>query len=278
MAGGGGLVSPDGRYQVAVVGVAIDVDLTGAVHLHGSHDVRQGAAQEGGVHHYGIDGERLRPVIRPYHDGHHVAREQLVPAGDLAAKGRIRGLLVEARPLLHQTHATLLDYQVAFRAQAQTARALELQPDAAGIRARVEDKIVLELVLVAVVDHVDAGINCVIADAGVVAHIFAPLGRVVAEEVAGTPRQRLEARGDWRAIGVEQGNAGHAGSFGAGAGNRQRHSMAGQEHAAVTRPRGELNLRIPLALVRFEVERQVAEHLAGRGGRGRRGAGSERTG
>lgn len=62
------------------------------------------------------------------------------------------------RALAHFAAAQAQD-QLALLVDAQTARAFKSHPDAARVRARLDDEVVFELLPVAVVDQIDAGVN-----------------------------------------------------------------------------------------------------------------------
>jgi hypothetical protein len=68
-------------------------------------------------------------------------------------------------------------------AQLDLVRALELQRDGAGVRARRDAEVVFELSLVAVIDNVHALVDLRVAHARVGLDVRAPLRRVVADEV-----------------------------------------------------------------------------------------------
>ena len=69
------------------------------------------------------------------------------------------------------------------RIDAQLARARQLESDRARIGPRRDDEVILQLMLVAVIDHVNAGVNIAVFHLRVCRNICLPLRRIAADKV-----------------------------------------------------------------------------------------------
>lgn len=111
--------------------------------------------------------------------------------------------LVNDRGVFEHVAESSWQDQVGLRVQGNARRTQKGQLNQRGIRAGVDGEIILELAGVgAIVEHVDAGIDIGIGDAGVIGHVGSPLGAVVADQeiadaselvLAGELRERVGA-------------------------------------------------------------------------------------
>ena len=135
--------------------------------------------------------ERRGPILR-------LLEHPLAPASRVDRRNRrllpLSDLLVHDRRVLHQVAARSVDQQLPRVGHRERLGTLELEMDRRGIGVRVHYEVVLELLLIAVIDEVDAGQPLVILDARIVSDVVVPAGRIAANEVVGMTRQRDERR------------------------------------------------------------------------------------
>ena len=67
-----------------------------------------------------------------------------------------------------------------------------MKPDASGVGSGRDEEVMFQGPLVPVINQVDAGIDLLELDAGVLLHPDAPFGGVVAQEVAGMPGKTVK--------------------------------------------------------------------------------------
>jgi len=78
---------------------------------------------------------------------------------------------------------------------------------------RCDDKVILKLPLVAVVNQINAGINSFVLHLGVGRNIAVPLRRVVTDEIVALARQFVRARHSRRRIGIAEFHPQHTTNF-----------------------------------------------------------------
>ena len=87
------------------------------------------------------------------------------------------------------------------------------QPNGLGVSARRHHKVVLQLLLVAVINQVDARIDVLVLHLGEGGNPGVPLLGVASDEVVGVARQPVDARDFRRRIGAHQPHAHHSRSL-----------------------------------------------------------------
>src|SRR6202521_5556833 len=117
--------------------------------------------------------------------------------GDLAETSRNRllsvaFLLIDAWSV--ETHVALVCREKQVTGINVGGSAFEAQRNLARLSARRNPEIVFELSLIAVINEIDAGINCLILHAGKLRYVMMPFGRIVPNEVIALPQQRRSAR------------------------------------------------------------------------------------
>ena len=75
------------------------------------------------------------------------------------------------------------DHQITFTINLELLGTFETEFHGARIRMRRDYKIVLELLLVAVIDHIDAGIDALVVNLAVDGHVCVPVAWVIAYQV-----------------------------------------------------------------------------------------------
>ena len=145
------------------------------------------------------------------------------------------------------------DLQVAAAVDGQILRAVDLEGDGRRVRARTHDEVVLELLLVAVVNEVDSGIDVVIADVTVGDDAGPPLPRIAANQVVRTAGKLALRRGGRvsAAAGKDHGDGRRAGL----AVPEHDRGAAGGQVQAVTNPARDERVRV-LAGTALEAQRQ----------------------
>ncbi|HEV3204752.1 MAG TPA: hypothetical protein VGY77_10225, partial [Gemmataceae bacterium] len=98
-------------------------------------------------------------------------------------------LLINHRAVLHHRTYRRLQHQLALGIDRQPISTWESQADGAGVSPRGQLKVVFEMLLTAVVNQVDAGVDLLIFDFAIGRYIGVPLGRIVAEQVIDLSRQ-----------------------------------------------------------------------------------------
>ena len=102
-------------------------------------------------------------------------------------------VLIDHRLVLRDVALGSPEHQVAAQVNRELSHTLEGECDAPGIRVRSDHDVVFQLPLVAVIDHIDAGINAGVFHPGVVRHVALPSMGVVADEVVALTRLRIES-------------------------------------------------------------------------------------
>ena len=185
--------------------------------------------------------------------------------------------------MFHDVSAGRVQHQVPLGVQLHRGLPVEVQRDGAGVRSRGDHEVVLELLLVAVVDHVDAGVE-VLRDStwAYVGMSVCHWRGVVAAEVIALAGQLAEPH-DFRVrVGAGEGHGQHgrwpaAVAPAAGAGLLQaEHRLRGrQEQGEVAAVGQEAHLAVGLALVRLEAQRELPVSLedlvVGRAGKTQQG-------
>ena len=85
--------------------------------------------------------------------------------------------------MFHHVASGIVQHEVARGVDRRSLGALERQPVRRRVGTGLDDEVVLQLPLVAVVDDIDAGVDIQILNPTVVGDVGVPLRRVVAEEV-----------------------------------------------------------------------------------------------
>ena len=96
------------------------------------------------------------------------------------------------------------------RIPANPLRPAHVERDATRVRSRRHDKVILQLPLVAVVNQVNVGIDCLVLHLRVGQNMAAPLRRIIADEVVARARQLIQARNLGRRIGIAELHPQHA--------------------------------------------------------------------
>ena len=237
--------------QIAGLGAPNHIEQAIRVDLHRVDLVGRPSAPKAGIDQIRIDNQRLGMVVGANRQPHRAIRQLHVAPIDLAAGSGARVALVEERPLLDQLAAGAFHNQVALRSDAGPVRTLEPHTDSGWIRARLDQKVVLQPAVFAIVDYVDAGVHIAIADPRVIRNAGAPpfLG---SHEIAGRDRrsiERFDLRGPVGAIKRK--------IHPATASKGERRPRRGKQHGVLPGVRGITHGRIPLALVGFEMQRRT---------------------
>ena len=139
----------------------------------------------------------------------------------------------------------------------------EVEADRAGIRAGLDDEVVLELPLVPVVAQVDAVVDLVVSHGCVVGHVATPL-ILAAHQVVALRLQQVLAAGGRIVVGAAQVEAhGIATGFVLQTDDRV---AVGQPHGVAVAAGEEIDVRV--ALPGVDLERERAAHYDGLGSSG----------
>ena len=128
-----------------------------------------------------VDHQRLAVVVVPDLEAHLAAGPDHEPAGHRVPDA-IHHLVGDGGVFDHVSARGVQD-EVALGVKRFPRDAAKRQPDGAGARAGLDHEVVLELLLIAVVDQVDAAVDAVVGHLGVVGDVGVPLRGVVADEV-----------------------------------------------------------------------------------------------
>src|SRR5205807_2460270 len=117
-----------------------------------------------------------------------------------------------------------------------TVSSLYVKTNGTGIGSRSDDKVIFELLLVAVVDEIDAGVDILVRDLPVIGDTGVPLTRIVADKVVACASKLVLANGRRLRVGSlqshSQGKARDRACIrGAGAASRRRFRQT--EHRAI---------------------------------------------
>ena len=196
-----------GQRKIGGVGGARDVDVAGRVECD-AHVVERvlgtATAEIGRELHDRIDDQRMALVIVPKREARTPTVVDRPPTRD--------GLSLAIDVLIHERRGKR-DFGVAAREDQLTGVAEvhgvstgERQHQRRRIGAGGDDEIELELLLGAVVDKIDAGVDIFVLDTRIGRHVGAPRGLIVATQVVDAPR-RGAGTGDTR--GLLRTNQGH---------------------------------------------------------------------
>src|SRR2546423_745577 len=95
--------------------------------------------------------------------------------------------LVENGSILYQFAVAQVDMEIALRVHVEALGSLESHVDLSRVRAGAHQPIILHLVLIAMINQVDAVIDILIFDLAKGGNVSVPEGRVVAEQVVDGP-------------------------------------------------------------------------------------------
>ena len=155
-----------------------------------------------------------------------------------------------------------MEHEVPPGVQLQRVGPVESQPDAPRVGARGDDEIVFELLLVAVIDEVDTGVDAALRDAGERGDVGPPARRVTAEEVVSQARQPVQPGGPGRGIGPDEPHpqGGPRGGFRTGRGGplQAQYGGGGGQEQLVARPAQEVGPAVGLARIDLEAQRELA--------------------
>src|SRR5262249_53589515 len=152
------------RTELAGIGLAGDVETPVRSELDRIDAVAAGPAEVGQIIDDRVDHQGAAAVVVSELDGDGIASDERVAGADFAATFVRGAFLVDERPLLHDARVTGFDEQVAIGSDADARGALELHADGGGVGAGLHDEVKFELILVAVVDDIDAGVDALVAD------------------------------------------------------------------------------------------------------------------
>jgi hypothetical protein len=217
--------------------------------------------------------ERLRAERDAHDPGLGACARQHVAAIDELSDAGI-ALLINARLLQPKSESVRSHYEITGGIEAQIVGTLDRNPNRARIRVAADRQVVLERILIAVVDKIDAGIDPQIANAPVIRNIRAPSRWIVPDEIVDTRRQRI-VPGNARVSCVYESHPHDAFSERAGprstsrriaVGLRRRAHrdhcvVAGQKERVAGTVREITHSLIGLSDVRFETERQCLVRL-----------------
>ncbi len=238
-----------------------------------------GAAEVGRVAqaHDRVDHQRLAVVVVPDLEPHLAAGSDHEPAGHRVLDA-IDDLIGD-RGVFDHVSARGVQDEVALGIKRFPRDAVKRQPDGAGARAGLDHEVVLELLLVAVVDQVDAAVDTLVGHLGVVGDVGVPLRRVVADEVVTHAGLLVET--DGVGAGVRPDEL-HGHDVAAIALLQLHHGAGGCQERRVAGTLGqEVDPRIGLALVDLEAQRELAvgcTQMSLRGGIGHGSRGADRQG
>jgi hypothetical protein len=153
----------------------------------------------------------------------------------------------------HGLARSQIQYQVAVGVDGGSPRSLQTETDRRRVRPGMDDEVVLQPALVAVVDDVDPGIGVAVLDAPVVDHVGEPARRIVAEEVVAAPGQWIHP--DVVGVGIGAVEMDSEGVPLRRPAHRHR-GVAPAEEDAIPRAPGEVvHPPVGLAEVAFEAQR-----------------------
>ena len=134
-----------------------------------------------------------------------ISRPQLIPADD--ALPAAAPVLVHFRQFQPQWAARHLHAQVPARFHRHLPRALEPHRDPAGVGPRLQLQVVFQTPLLAVPEHIDAGIHALVAHLLVSGNVAQPAFRVAADEIVRLAGQRVESLRRRLRIGAHEPDA-----------------------------------------------------------------------
>ena len=145
------------------------------------------AAKVTGIAQDRIDNERQPAIVGADVEAHRAATPDDVAAGDGAACAVV--VLIDRGSTLHEISALRGNQEIAIRADAHPRRTVEGERDQIGARAGRDDEVVLELLLTAVIDDIDAAIHASVLDLTIAVDAGHPAPTIAANEVIRDPRQ-----------------------------------------------------------------------------------------
>src|SRR5438552_8599719 len=180
-----------------------------------------------------------------------------------------------------------VQHELALSVDLQALPALEAEHDPFRVRPGCDDEVVFQLALVAVVDEIDTGIDRAVVDLGVGRDVGAPLRRILADQIVcfswqffppaqeglGRGTHKTHAHHDWRPSRLRAKPLRRAAQVAFCVRVRlcqYEHGLARREIEAVAGAAcEEAYVLVRLALIRLEVQRQLAVALAHAGLRSR---------
>ena len=192
----------------------------------------------------GVDNQLAALVIPIDFQPDDVAGQQHVASADFAAS--TGGVLINHRPLLSHAPGRALHHQIAFAGYLQTAGAAEAHLDRARVGARRQHEVIFQLIVAAVVNHVDAWICLAILHPRIVGHVRVPVSPR-ANHVIGARLHRVQALNRRLAITVYQRNI-----DGLRPAEAQRRTLPREEQVVPAAPRRILHRGSPLSPIRFK--------------------------
>ena len=96
------------------------------------------------------------------------------------------------------------EHKSALRVDGQFFGSSQIERDGTRIGARSNNEVMFQLLLVAVVEQIHAGVHFAIAQLGVRGNVCVPLPGVVAYEIVGLARQLVERLNPWRCVSTNQ--------------------------------------------------------------------------
>src|SRR5262245_36068145 len=153
------------------------------------------------IREYWVNDERMVLVIARDVKTDRVALESIA-AGNLRS-GTVQ-FLIDHGSVLANLLAAGREYELPIRIQPNFLHTVEGQRDVSRIRPWVDDKVVLELTLVAAIHQIDARIDVLVLDLLIVDDVSAPLLRIIAEQVVTSGGKFVFAVGGWSGIGAQQ--------------------------------------------------------------------------
>ena len=96
------------------------------------------------------------------------------------------------------------EHKSALRVDGQFFGSSQIERDGTRIGARSNNEVMFQLLLVAVVEQIHAGVHFAIAQLGVRGNVCVPLPRIVAYDIVGLARQLVERLNPWRCVSTNQ--------------------------------------------------------------------------
>ena len=162
--------------------------VAGRVHGHAVPMVLIDTAKVRGIAQDRIDDQRQPAIVCADAEAHRAAAPDDVAAGDNAACAVV--VLIDRGSTLKEIPVVCGNDEIAIRTEARTRRTVERERDRIGARSGRDDEVVLELLLTAVIDDIDAAIHASVLDFTIASDTGHPAPAIAANQVIRNARQR----------------------------------------------------------------------------------------
>src|SRR5215472_9712822 len=167
---------------------------------------------------------------------------------------------------LHELRAGDADNQIAVRAELNPVRALDAPLNTVWIGPGPKNEVVLELMMIAIIDEVDARIDISVFDSAKQAHPGVPCFRIAADEVIRFSGKLLGASRLVERRGLELHFNGERRALVSS--QAESHPAPGEEDVGASRARQKTDLAWRLTAIGLESQRKISPRNGDRKGRG----------